>query len=297
MKVVRSFVLFFISLVVVSSCFEPPNFSDRPKIRIQDIEFINGPPLDFDTIKLTLFFQDGDGNLGLRNEETAYPFQPYNYFVDNDGDLFNLYTLFYETKSFDPAMKITRKMSKVNRVPDLADFAPPTDCLNYKYDSIGIPVELSYLTDETYDVKPYTYDGEPYILITDTLYMEPNKNHFNIDVSIWIQCDCEGAINSSPCCMDRNNDNLPDNEYEFQFAREPWPVCGEGFNGRFPYVARKNESATEGTIAYSIKSIGFESDIGLSTRIKIKARIRDRALNESNEVISATFSLSEKTRR
>jgi hypothetical protein len=285
MKVVRSIVLTLICLVAVSSCFDPPEFSDKPKIRIQDIAFINGPPLDDDTIKLTLFFQDGDGNLGLRNEESDYPYQSHNIFFDKNGELFNA----YELEDADTAMRITRKRSKTNRVPGLPDFEPPTDCLNYKVDSVLIDPDFAFLFDSSYDVTEYDFGNGKFFSVKDTLYVEPNPNHFNIDVSIWVKCQCE----DEGCCPDVDDQGY----YEFQFAREPWPVCGEGFNGRFPYIARDNESPTEGTIAYSIKSIGFETDIGLTTSIRIKAKIRDRALNVSNEVISAPFTLSEKTRR
>jgi hypothetical protein len=294
MKVVRSIVLILISLVVVSSCFEPPKFSNKPKIRIQDIEFINGPPLDADTLKLTLFFQDGDGNLGLRNEEDDLPFQAYNFFVDNNGELFNV----YELDEFEPGMKITRKSSIKKGIPAMNEFRQPFDCRNYLFDTLFISEQYDFLFDETYNTKPYNNGGQPGFLLYDTLYYEQNRNHYNIDVGIWVKCECPGG--GVACCPDRDDSGQPDLDedgfYEFEFERGRWPECGEGFNGRFPYVARKNESPTEGTIAYSIKSVGFE-DIGISTKIRIKSRIRDRALNESNEVISRTFSLSEITKR
>jgi hypothetical protein len=294
MRVARNAVLILISLVVVSSCCDPPEFSNKPKIRIQDVAFINGPPLDFDTLKLTLFFQDGDGNLGLRGDEDDYPFQSHNWFLDKDGELFNV----YEIDDAVEGMKITRKSSFSKGIPAMKEFKPPFDCLHYKYDSVFINAGYEYLFDETYNVKTITNNGPTYYKITDTLYVEPNKNHSNIDVSIWIKCECAGG--GTECCPDRDNDGQPDLDedgyYEFQYTPGAWPECGEGFNGRFPYVARDKKSPTEGTIAYSIKSTGFESDLGLSTKIRIKTKIRDRSLNESNEAISRTFTLSEITK-
>jgi hypothetical protein len=304
MKVVRSIVLILISLAVVSSCFDPPKFPNRPKIRIQEIEFLNGPPLDADTIRLTLFFQDGDGDLGLRGDELDFPYHPYDKFLDKDGELINIGAgrLFSTKEPVEEGMKITRKLSFSKGISGMNDFKPPFDCINYRPDSIMFLKQYNSIFDETYDVKEYpvSVDGNLELVnsVKDTLYIQPNPNHYNIDVAIWVKCECEG--NSTNCCPDYDGDGEADLDedgyYEFRYG-DPWPTCYETWNGRFPYVARDNESPTEGTIQYSINSVGFDFDLGLNTTIRLKTKIRDRAHNESNEVKSAPFTLAEKTRR
>ena len=71
-------------LTILSACPTAPEFEDVPTIEYEDIQFsqitdtsASGQPLNQDVISVTLSFEDGDGDLGLRNTEIE---QPYNLF-------------------------------------------------------------------------------------------------------------------------------------------------------------------------------------------------------------------------
>jgi hypothetical protein len=71
-------------LVFLTACPTPPEFEKAPSIEYENIEFsqtadtsASGQPLNQDVISVTLYFEDGDGDLGLRNSEVN---PPYNLF-------------------------------------------------------------------------------------------------------------------------------------------------------------------------------------------------------------------------
>ncbi len=260
--------------------------------------FGNQPGFETDSLQLTITFKDGDGNLGLRPDEEGIPFHPFNYFIDANGELFDAFTL----EEITPEMKITRKRSK-SRVPDLEDFVEPHDCDHYLYDTLYVSEEETSLFDDTYKsfLAGTDQNGLKYYGVADTFYVAKNLNYYNIEVSIWTYCCTQGA--NCPCSNPENRETINvktgdgENDFDvykkFEFPRGSWPVCGETFDGRFPFIARNKDTPMEGTISYSMKSIGFVDDIGLDTKFVLKVRIRDRALNASNEDISSPTTLAE----
>ena len=82
---------FLITSLVLFSCVEDNNVSTIPVISYENLEFkksINS--FNQDSLILTINFIDGDGNLGLSNDENNYPYHPYNAIIDQD---FNWVTL------------------------------------------------------------------------------------------------------------------------------------------------------------------------------------------------------------
>lgn len=85
-KFFSAVVISVISALVVTSCFPPPELPDEPKISLQDVSFIPSSVEKFDTMRVIIHFEDGDGDLGLRSTETDPPYQDYTYVTDGSGD-------------------------------------------------------------------------------------------------------------------------------------------------------------------------------------------------------------------
>lgn len=73
----------------LSSCLTPPTFPVTPEIGYQAVTFQKGETsLDGDTLALTITFQDGDGDLGLRpNVDVGEPYNSLFYWLKGDGEL------------------------------------------------------------------------------------------------------------------------------------------------------------------------------------------------------------------
>lgn len=59
----------------VSSCMRVPELSNVPKINFKSSQYIKGRVVD--TIRLNFDFEDGDGDLGLRQQDTSAPYNQY----------------------------------------------------------------------------------------------------------------------------------------------------------------------------------------------------------------------------
>jgi hypothetical protein len=71
-----SVVLLLLAGLGVSSCLTPPDYPETPEIGFKSI---SKQRLDnrfgvYDTVIVTVSFKDGDGDLGLNNDDTAPPF-------------------------------------------------------------------------------------------------------------------------------------------------------------------------------------------------------------------------------
>ena len=78
---------------LVSGCFTAPEFANEPAISYKDIIFKHGATeFDQDSLILTIGFQDGDGDLGLRPDgpDTNDPYHDLWFFTKADGSLVTL---------------------------------------------------------------------------------------------------------------------------------------------------------------------------------------------------------------
>jgi hypothetical protein len=165
----------FVLLVVLNGCFETPDFPIVPQIEFDNIRFIELPGFgDPDTLKLTIKFKDGDGDLGFdptNPEDNAGDYRERFYYIDNNGDL-----IVYNTR----------------RNPIYEDILPPYEhpytCTNWVINpTIGST------------------------LVTDTVYFEANPNYYNIFVEFLLK-NPDGTfsefdwrfINPSGCGTDFN---------------------------------------------------------------------------------------------
>ncbi|OUJ72594.1 hypothetical protein [Hymenobacter crusticola] len=71
--------MLFVSLAV-SSCITAPDYPDTPEISFKGItqQYFKTDDGEFDSVKVTITFRDGDGDLGLKNEDTNPPYQEKN---------------------------------------------------------------------------------------------------------------------------------------------------------------------------------------------------------------------------
>jgi len=71
----------------VSSCLSPPEYPPIPEISFKDIStkrvVLPGGIGTYDSVQVTIKFQDGDGDLGLSNADTTSPFR----YKNPDGSL------------------------------------------------------------------------------------------------------------------------------------------------------------------------------------------------------------------
>jgi hypothetical protein len=113
-----------------------------------------------------------------------------------------------------------------------------------------------------------TLTGEEgtYLRVRDTLYIESNPNHYNIEVDFLVK---NGAGFDE---FDWRANNL----------------CTT-FDGRFPVLA-DNDNALDGTLKYNMESRGFKPFFGSKT-LKLRIQIKDRNLNLSNVIETGEFTL------
>ena len=106
--------LALLASLTVSSCLTPPDYSDTPEIDFKSIQIkrVTDATGTYDTVTVTVSFRDGDGDLGLSNDETNPPYQ-----YDNGNNRYNN-NYFFEPQILNPQTGI---------------FNPVT--INYGYDS------------------------------------------------------------------------------------------------------------------------------------------------------------------
>jgi len=103
-------------------------------------------------------------------------------------------------------------------------------------------------------------------MLVDTFYYQRNPTYANIDVEFWVK---EG------------------NEYKlFDWEKE---FCTISFNQRF-MVLSDTDRPLSGSLQYEMVTSGMKSIFGIKA-LKLKVRIRDRSLNNSNYIETPDFTL------
>lgn len=307
MRVIKGIVLFCFSLVAVSACFSPPEFSDTPRIEFQSIKFRDVDGANEELI-LTLDFKDGNGDLGLSpTEDNEYPYNSEFYYLANGagdtipvvaerveqaGIIYTILNYCPPGSSSDPnhpnyCLQLPGKVvtNKTRTLPGygyLPAYDPSFSCLHYKtittiieddgeiVPGVLVPHESVDKTFHTIE-DSITVKGKEYALISDLLFYRINPNAYNIEVRFW-QFESGGYV-----------------EYDwFKFNN-----C-QNFFGRFETSASSSypNRPVEGTLEYTMANSSFAATFG-SRAIKVSVRIRDRALNTSNTVESPIFELNE----
>lgn len=197
-KILFSFVL----IQVLISCRKPPEYPDTPIIeQYKNTEYIETS--SFDTIKFYLTFQDGDGNIGLEEEDTLSPFNPYTIKKDANGniqyadstDIFNIYTHAIEDENNDGKLdtfRITPNLYYNNILFDFVrvdGFGDIIDTLDFsKLGPVGVEkldfrIEPLYKKDYTDDVYEGPIDGFLDYQIVSSFLLLP-KGTYRLNVTI-----------------------------------------------------------------------------------------------------------------
>jgi hypothetical protein len=287
MKVVKGFAILSFFSILLGSCFDTPEFPVAPSIEYECIGFFEGATTD--SLVLSINFKDGDGNLGLDAQNPLHfsdPFNDVTYYQTNaSGELIPLKTTPAELtrkngrkESYDffeienPALG-QLVFSRTQKENPLYSNLPDYNCADYAVTSFLIASDdLSTIDAKSRIDTTITSGSTTYYLITDTLYLKSNPNHYNIEVDFLLK--------------DPGNKDADENGFiEYDWRKERCTT----FDGRFPLLSDKT-STLEGTLRYGMYSSGF--DILFSIRVlKLRVQIKDRDLNVSNVLYTPEFTL------
>jgi hypothetical protein len=259
------------SSLMVSSCFDPPEFPITPEIAYENIRFVDMPDPATDSLVLEISFRDGDGDLGLDPNETVFTLDDRDYYFNDrwyytiepmpecDDDPADGVNRCHELKKDQLANYISYalKRNPVNGSDTLKPFENPYNCTNWEV-----------VRDET---------G----LVQDTVYFQQNPYYNNIYVAFELK-EPNSFCQNPPCYSPFNWSQYLD-----------YPNCEvQGFNSRFPYLNTESLGPTPlaGVIKYSMPSPFFKVIFGART-LRLRVSIVDRQLHKSNEIVTPEFSL------
>lgn len=298
MKLIKGFGLLSFLLVVAGSCFDPPEFPVVPQIEFERLEFINSPdPSQFDSLNLYINFKDGDGDLGFTQSprDKEDPFHSANFYQENNGEIEPLATLQGSIGEYEYELLLIPDPAKgqlvtysTRKKPEYAFLPPAENCTGsnslkyYEYlagrvdptsasDGRRMLIEagdLAAIGPSVQLVDSFPTTNPEYYQIQDTLYYTPNPNHYNIEVDFLVK-----------------DPSAPGGFTEFDWREE---YCTT-FDGRFPVFSDKN-SSIDGTLRYSMTSLGFTSVFSIKT-LKLRVSIKDRAGHTSNVIETPEFRL------
>lgn len=301
MKLVKGFGLLSFLAFITGACFDAPQFPSSPQIEYAGLEFIDSPnPGEFDSLILTLTFKDGDGDLGLSRQDPRHLSDPFHFayfYQENNGQVEPIATQSGYIDQYEFELLLIPDASKGKLVTYRTrkkpgyEFLPPGDkCggsseLKY-YEYLGAPIgdgdpnaatgrrlliraqDRAVIEEKFQLVDSFPRSSPEYYQIRDTLYYTRNPNHNTIEVDFLVK-----------------DPSAPGGFREFDWAEE---YCTT-FDGRF-VVLSEPDNSLEGSIRYTMTSIGFNVIFSLKT-LKLRVKIRDRALNESNVIETPEFSM------
>tara|TARA_Y100000816_G_scaffold279094_1_gene250984 strand:- start:4305 stop:5045 length:741 start_codon:yes stop_codon:yes gene_type:complete len=151
----KYFSLLIIALIL-TSCSDDNNVSTIPSISFETLEFKKSDNnFNQDSLILNINFIDGDGDLGLSNDENNYPYHPFNAIIDQE---FNWVTL--GSNSVSPPLYVYEPDGSYYLYSN-EDNRPSFNCENYIIDTVNSTSKL------------------------DTFYIQKNENNKNIFVEFY----------------------------------------------------------------------------------------------------------------
>lgn len=142
-------------LTILTACPTAPEFNNVPNIEYEDVQFsiitdtsASGQPLNQDVISVTISFEDGDGDLGLRNNEIESPY--------------NL---------FDIPLNEERELIFFGSSPDL----PPFNYYDYYISPDSVIINNTLLVDDTILVR---FNERHFNIYVDFYFQRPGSNGF-----------------------------------------------------------------------------------------------------------------------
>ncbi len=249
-------------MLVVSSCFDDPEFPNEPRITFNSIIYKDRASTGAaaDSLLLVINFEDGDGDLGLGPDENNTPYQERNYFSNKTGRLLD-----FQNETSEDVLSIG-EIGEIDSLPEYEN--NPRACLFW-----DINPQIDVVDPGTGDIIP----------LPDTAYYQLNERHNNIFIRFY---------------NDLNNDGEIDEENEeFDWSTINLPTCSGNYDGRFPILSDdlSDSSPLEGTISRGmIQGVPFSVDAFLGNRLtKLRVYIMDRAGNRSNVIETPEFRLND----
>lgn len=276
----KGLLLFGIS-VLLTACFNPPEFSVVPEIDYVGIRFSEGTVDEpTDSLIVTISFKDGDGDLGLSPDQIDDPYQDVFYALADNGTITEISkrTEFAGLPQFvklPPGAKGKLITVRTLQDPLYAGKLPPfvseqLSCKDYPRQTIYVTeTDGPKILDSTFpSIDTVVQAGLPkYYKVDDLFYKRNNPKHLNIEVEFYIK--------------------QPGGEYTlFDWEKE---YCEIAFDQRFPVLSEK-PGPLQGNLTYAMTSIGIKANFSIKT-LKLRIRIRDRAFNVSNDVETGDFTL------
>ncbi len=282
MKVIKGLVCFCFFSISISSCFNPPEFSNSPEIIFNKIQFKEVPGAGTaDSLILYIDFKDGDGDLGLDQDNPDYSDEPYHpsYYYVTDPDCIGspcdttkvATALVYDTEGIPYVLLNSEELSGklvTNRTriePGYGNLPAyiSGNCEYYSEDQLLVPAVSA---DDSYNILDTLTNGtDLFFVIQEPFLYQQNVNHYNIEVNFFV---FENGV----------------------FVPFDWAEFCLTYNGRFP-VINSQSSALEGTIRYGMGNASYLALFSVKT-LKLEIKIRDRALNTSNTVSTQNFTLN-----
>ena len=271
----------FLCLVIlgmfVQSCNSPESYPDKPAVSFEQLRFIPTNQQDelgiqsFDTLSLTFSFTDGDGNLGLSNDEKFDPFHDFDIVVDHSD---TTVVTFSSSNDMNQLIQYKRENTGNNvgwqgspRNPISFARKPDFDCVNYEIMKVRID-KTGLLLPEA---PQGAYRAEDYV--TDTVLVV--RNIYRNNIYVFFETDVNEKGTFVPL------------DWEYLFDQYG---CGLNFHARFPQYS----PALEGTVTYNMGSLGFKTRLGKG-QFRLKFFIIDRNLNISDTITTPAIRLSDIT--
>ncbi|MEI9920280.1 MAG: hypothetical protein WDO14_16010 [Bacteroidota bacterium] len=280
MKLLQRLLVFvFCGPLIISSCFNPPEYPDTPEIVFKSVDFVKGGTTAdgtpaADSVILKLSFKDGDGDIGIAADEIYPPFNDRWYYTKS-----RLGPDFTRPPGYDCSGYIGKcdYLTTLDELPKYVDYADRTKTPGY--DTLKPFIKPFNCTN--WEVVSYDQDNDPTTapVILDTLFFVLNPHYNNLFVEFQVKTDD------------------PANPFE-TFDEDTffnYPSCGiRTFYGRIPILSENLSRSTplEGEIRYAIQSRFFTTIFGAKT-LRLRVYIEDRALNASNVVFTREFNLRE----
>ena len=132
----KRLLFYFISFIVIG-CDNNNDISEIPLISHESLIFKkSNNSIVQDSLILTINFTDGNGDLGLSNEEIYFPYHPYNAIIDE-----NLNWVTIGSKEITPPLYVYEPNGLLSLYSN-EDNRPSFNCENYIIDTISSSTEL-----------------------------------------------------------------------------------------------------------------------------------------------------------
>ncbi len=264
MRMKLNYLWVFSILLLATSCLDSPEFPETPTIEYEDLAYVEvGGFLESDSLILKFRFEDGDGDLGLRaqnSDDRRAPFNELSFFSFNEAT--NKVTEFaLDTLTGSELVLIDNIISfsdrrRIAALDTLPDFIFPDRCDYYREEQI-------YLV------------GEEEPLVDDTLYVHKNLRYNNIYVDFLIET-APGSGNFD--------------EFFWEYFQDE---CNINYDGRFPLINEVGkDKSSEGVLTYRMTSIGWRNVLK-NNRFKLRVFIYDRAGHKSNVIETPPATLND----